>query len=139
MAKGIMTECERTEHALRQIEGALGGRTYTLDLELVRSSLHDALAGFTNAANALRELSVLREDLAARIRGMQSAIAVATDSSDGRSAETLEELVALGSVDLIKRYRITCGRFRDTFPGRLTYLSADSAPQKKHNWTDYQT
>ncbi len=139
MAKRLMTECDRTKQALEQIEGAFSGRIQTLDFEIIKNALCDALDGFTITDKALSELSVLREDLAARIRGMQRAIEVATDSSDGSAADSIEELAALGAVDLTKRYRITCCRFRDTFPGKLTYLNAGSTSRTKHDWADYQS
>ncbi|MCH7878023.1 MAG: hypothetical protein IH914_01740 [candidate division Zixibacteria bacterium] len=139
MTNELLSECAQAENALAQVDDTLSGRAHTLDLAMVRSALAAALAGLANGADATSELAALREDLAARVRGMQSAIAAATDSSDGSNADTLEELVALNAAELIKRYRITCARFRDTFPGRLAYLNSRGASKKKHDWTDYQT
>ena len=135
----LTNESALTEHALEQVDDTLNGRAHTLDLAMVKCALAGAQNGFAHAADTLTELETFREDLAARVRGMQSAIVVATDSSGGPGADTVEELVALSAADLIKRYRITCARFRDTFPGRLTYLGSGAPSGKKHDWTDYQT
>ena len=135
----LITESSETELALSQVESTLCGQAHTLDLTVVRSALAGALQEIALGADALAELATLREDLAARIRGMQSAIAVAIDSSDNRSADTHEELSVLKAADLTKRYLTTCARFRDTFPGRFTYLGAGDVSRRKYDWTDYQT
>lgn len=139
MAREITIEYDRTKRALEQIEGAFNGQIHTLDFEIIRNALRDALKEFSNTDNALEELSVLREDLAGRTHGMQRAIEVATDSTDGDTADSMEELMALGAADLTRRYRLTCCRFRDTFPGKLSYVNADPTVHKKQDWADYQS
>ncbi|MFQ5607483.1 MAG: hypothetical protein ACE5GA_06015 [Candidatus Zixiibacteriota bacterium] len=137
MTDNALSSGERVTGALELVEAALSGAASTLNLALVAGALRESVNAQNGAISIGAELSILKDDLVARIRGMQGAIIVATDAMDS-APDTSEDLLALKAAELIKRYRVTCGRFRDTFPGNLSYVGQQSRRRFQRDWSEFR-
>lgn len=128
------TESSAIKQAHSQTENILSGESATLDLNLIKRALGLALEETETHTEAL----ILKNDLALKVHGMLRAVSVAHDN-DGIELEEVEQLIALPATELIKRYRTAGARFRDTFPGNLSYIRNTKSGARATDWSDYRS
>jgi hypothetical protein len=132
-----LARSESLQDILQQVRAALRDqRLPEIDFDRLQAAL-DGLAELEDErARVVDELSLLREDYAARIAGMLKAVAVVGRRRDAMSeiSETINALPHLTAEQLIAQYGKTAARFRDAFPSsfplhRQTRAGAVQAPQ----------
>lgn len=90
-------------------------------------------------SKAREEATILKKDLAARIWGMNRAVSACKVDTVSDELCDPDALPKLSAAALIKEYRLTCARFRDTFPGGFANLLHSGATPSSKRWDDYQS
>lgn len=117
-----------------------GSKIEELDFDRLTAWLSDMAGILTEAARTMEEHNRLRQDYIGRTAGMLKAVAIAgrKRGSIQLALDQVEELDSMTATDLIKEYRRTQAKFKDTFGASfgLRPVSVNATPIK--NPQDYK-
>ena len=121
--------------AERKLEALVAGERRELDIAALIEALGVAAEAAQSVGETQSDAQALRKDITERICAMERAIQVVRGAPRELLDEALSQLERCSAVELIKRHRSACARFRDTFPA--TALTVEKRRRTYHDWSDY--